>query len=216
MKAFDRGTDFPIPDAGPCAMRLTQIIDMGTSLNPINGKDRHQIFMGFECPSRTYQREEPGNPGVKITVPHVVGVFFTLSLSPKANLRKFLESWLGRPMSAETAKNGFDMKLLLDKTAFGSIMHTPKDDGSVRVGISTIMPLPREMTCPERSTSLIYFSLDPSEFSASAIDSLPKFFQEKIRASNEWAGLTGQPVHAAAGMAPASAGNDGFDDDIPF
>jgi hypothetical protein len=45
---------------------------------------------------------------------------------------------------------------------------------------------------------------------------LGKYFQEKIRASQEWAQLTGQPTHAAAGMAPAGAGKDDFDDDIPF
>jgi hypothetical protein len=219
MKAKDVSKPFPLPAAGPCPARLTQIIDMGTSTNPINGKDRHQIFMGFECPTRTYEKEEKDNPGVKITVPHIVGTFFTLSLSPKANLRQFLESWLGRTMSPETAKNGFDMKLLHDKVAYISIMHDQKDNGDVKPKISTIMPCPPEIICPPRVTSLVYFSLDPEEFSAGALSSLTNFFQEKIRASHEWAELTGQPTHATAGMAPAGAatgGNDGFDDDIPF
>lgn len=216
MKAKDVSKPFPLPAAGPCVARLTQIIDMGTSTNPINGKDRHQIFLGFECPTRTYEREEKDNPGVKITVPHVLGAFFTLSLSPKANLRKFLESWLGRTMSPETAKNGFDMKLLLDKVAYISVMHEQRDNGDVKAAISTIMPCPPEIVCPARATALVYFSLDPEEFDAKAISSLNNYFQEKIRASQEWAGLTGQPVHAAAGMAPAGGSNEGFDSDIPF
>jgi hypothetical protein len=215
MKAKDVSKPFPLPPAGPCPARLTQIIDLGTSTNPMNGKDRHQIFLGFECPTRTFQREEKDNPGVKITVPHIVGAFFTLSLSPKANLRKFLESWLGRTMSPETAKNGFDMKLLHDKVAYISIMHDQKDNGDVKAAISTIMPMPPEIVCPERLTALTYFSMDPSEFNADAINGLGKYFQEKIRASQEWAELTGQPSFAAAGMAPAGASQD-FDDEIPF
>jgi hypothetical protein len=218
MKAYDKGTDFPIPAAGPCPARCVQIIDLGTHVNPINGKDRRQIFMGYELPTRTFKYEDKNSPGTEIIKPHVLGQFFTLSLSPKASLRKHLEAWLGRPMSAETAKNGFDMELLLDKTAYLSVMHELKDDGSTKAGISTIMPLPPEITCPPRATSLAYFSLDPTEFDAKAVNGLGKFFKEKIMASQEWAGLTGQPGHVGAGMAPASAaaGNEGFDDDIPF
>lgn len=216
MKAYDKGTDFPIPAAGPCPARCVQIIDLGTHLNPINGKDRRQVFLGYECPTRTFEYEDKNNPGTKIIKPHVLGQFFTLSLSPKAHLRKHLEDWLGRKMSPETAKTGFDMRPLMDRTAFISIFHELKDDGSTRAGISTIMPLPSDMTCPPRATSLVYFSLDPSEFNADAINGLSKYFQEKIRSSQEWAGLTGQPVHAAAGIAPAGAGQDAFDDDIPF
>lgn len=216
MKAYDKGTDFPIPAAGPCPARCTQIIDLGTHVNPINGKDRRQIFMGYELPTRTFEYEDKSNPGTKIIKPHILGQFFTLSLSPKAHLRKHIEDWLGRKMAPETAKTGFDMKLLLDKVAYLSVFHDLKDDGSTKAGISTIMPLPTEIVCPARATSLIYFSLDPSEFNADSVNSLGKYFKEKILASQEWAGLTGQPVHAAAGMAPAAAGNEGFDDDIPF
>jgi hypothetical protein len=214
MKAYDKGTDFPIPAAGAGPMRCVQIIDLGTTLNRY-GKDSRQLYMGFELPGRNYSMPDKENPGQNITRVHVIGSFFTLALSPKANLRKFLEAWLGRPMSADTAKKGFDMKLLMDKVAYGHIMHETKDDGSVKAQISTVMPMPSEIICPARSTSLIYFSLDPDDFNADSFNGLSKYFQERVRQSHEYAELTGQPTHAAAGMAPAGAG--GFvDDDIPF
>lgn len=220
MKAKDNSPAFPLPAAGSAPMRCVQIIDMGTTMTTYKGvdKERHQICMGFELPTRTYSFPDKAT-GEQITKPHVIKSFFTLALSPKANLRKFLEAWLGRAMSPETAKNGFDMKLLLDKVAYGHIMHEDKTDGSTKAAISTIMPMPAEIVCPARATSLVYFSLDPDEFSASAIDGLSDWFKEKIRESYEWAQLTGQPVGATAGMAPAGAssgGNNGFDDDIPF
>jgi hypothetical protein len=219
MKARDNSTSFPLPAAGSAPMRCVQIIDMGTTMTTYKGvdKERHQICMGFELPTRTYAFQDKAT-GEQITKPHVIKSFFTLALSPKANLRKFLEAWLGRPMSPETAKNGFDMRLLLDKVAYGHIMHEQKDSGDVKAGISTIMPMPAEIVCPPRATSLVYFSLDPDEFNASEIDGLSDWFKERIRQSYEWAQLTGAPVAATAGMAPAGAasGNDGFDDDIPF
>jgi hypothetical protein len=214
MKAYDKGTDFPIPAPGAVPMRCVQIIDLGTTQNRY-GKDSRQIYMGFELPTRPYSYADKENPGMQITKPHVIGSFFTLALSPKANLRKFLEAWLGRPMSADTAKKGFDMRLLMDKVAYGHIMHEQKDDGSVKAQISTIMPMPAEIICPERATPLIYFSLDHEEFSADALNGLSKYFQERVRQSKEWPELTGQPTHAAAGMAPAGASQD-FDDEIPF
>lgn len=217
MKAKDNSTSFPLPAPGAVPMRCVQIIDMGTTMTTYKGvdKERHQICMGFELPTRTYTYQDK-NTGEQITRPHIIKSFFTLALSPKANLRKFLEAWLGRQMLPETAKNGFDMKLLLDKVAYGHIMHDEKSDGSVRAAISTIMPMPAEIVCPARATSLVYFSLDPDEFDAKAIGGLSDWFQEKIRQSYEWAQLTGAPVEATAGMAPAGAASDGFDDDIPF
>ncbi len=223
MKAYDKGTDFPIPAAGPCPARCVQIIDLGTAINRISGKDKHEVFFGFETPTRTFEREEKGNPGVKITVPHIVGVFFGLSMSPKANLRKFVENWLGRGMSPETAKKGFDIKALSDHCGYIAIAHELKDDGSTKVKISTIMPLPKEIQMPARVSSLVYFSLDPDEFDMKVFNSLGKYFQERIQLSNEWGDLHGQPRHSAPGEAPASytasvsAGDAGFkDDDIPF
>lgn len=64
---------------------------------------------------------------------------FTLSLSEKANLRKFLKGWLGRDLTQEELKNGFDVEGMLHKPAFLVVVHEHKD-GQTYSNIASCTP----------------------------------------------------------------------------
>jgi len=80
--------------------------------------------------------------------PFLVTQIYTLSLHEKANLRKDLESWRGRPFSEEELK-GFDLERLIGVPALVNVIHVKsKNDGKVRARLSSIMGLPKGMTAP--------------------------------------------------------------------
>jgi hypothetical protein len=216
MKAYDRSVDFPLVPSGSQPVRCVQIIDMGTSLNEYNGKDQHKIFLGMEAPNTN--RRWTDKEGVDHEEPFIVGQFFTLSLNSKAKLRQFIEGWFGKQIPEETIKAGFDMKVLLDRTAYVHVIHKAKTNGNgMKAEIASVMPLPPEIICPARRSHSTYFSLDKDEFSLAVFQGLPQYFRTMIEKSVEWAELNGlAPATAAAVTGSAPVAEKDFDDDIPF
>jgi hypothetical protein len=222
MKAFENSKDFPPIDAGGYVARCVRLIDMGTQDDTMYGGTKRQIFMGFETPTKEREWEDK-TQGRIMREPFIVGGFFSLSMGTKANLRKFIEAWFGKQIPQETIDSGFDMHVLLDKTAYINIFHKPKARGTgVKAEIQTIMPIPQGLSCPPRVTSLMYFSLDNEEFTLERFNNLPKYFQGEVQKSAEWRMLNGggsqdgdmqAPVGAPSTMADVGKG---FDDDIPF
>lgn len=223
MKAYENSKDFPQIPAGVYLARLVRLIDMGTQPDTMYGGTKRQVFLGFETPSCMREWEDK-TQGMMMREPFIVGAFFSLSMGTKANLRKFIENWFGKEIPQETIDKGFDMKVLMDQVAQISVIHKAKSRGTgTRADISTIMPVPKEIKdkFPPRVTSLIYFSLDNDEFSMGVYNGLPKYFQEEVKKSEEWAVLTGarppetQLAGGVQGTTLADVGK-GFDDDIPF
>lgn len=68
------------------------------------------------------------------------------SLHAKAGLRKFLESWRGRPFTAEELA-GFDLKAVVGLTCLVGIVHEAKGD-KVYANLSSVMKLPKGMPAP--------------------------------------------------------------------
>lgn len=75
--------------------------------------------------------------------PYIVQRRFTLSLHVKAELRKYLESWRGKPFTDAEAED-FDLEKLIGVPAFGQVMHVAKPRGTF-AEVVTIMPLPKGM-----------------------------------------------------------------------
>jgi hypothetical protein len=221
MKAFENSKDFPQIPAGVYLARLVRLIDMGTQPDTMYGGTKRQVFLGFETPS-CHREWEDKTQGQIMREPFIVGAFFTLSMGTKSNLRKFIENWFGKEIPQEAIDKGFDMKVLMDQVAQISVIHKAKARGTgTRADISTIMPVPKEIkeNFHSRVTSLIYFSLDNDEFSMGVYNGLPKYFQEEVKKSEEWAVLNGSrpsgDTQLAGGVSPSDVGK-GFDDDIPF
>ena len=121
-------TFVPAPE-GQFPAVCADVVDLGMVTTEWNGSKRtaHKIRIVFLISEQT----DDGRP-------FTVSQLFTLSLSEKANLRKFLESWRGRAFTAAELTDGFDIEKLLGADALVQIVHAQKGD-KVYANIATIM-----------------------------------------------------------------------------
>jgi len=71
---------------------------------------------------------------------------FTASMDPKANLRKFLEAWRGRPYTnAEAREQGISLDALVGMGALLTIAHKESQSGNTYAFITSIQQLPARM-----------------------------------------------------------------------
>lgn len=196
-------SDFEIAPAGNHVAICNAIVDLG--LQPGRGQypdPKHEVFIRFELPTETIKYTKDGQ---EITGPMSIGRSFTASMSEKANLRKFVESWFGKRFPNDQAASDFDLSVVLGRKCLINITHTEKN-GKVYANINAATPIPKGMPTeyPQHNPS-VYFSLeDPKQ---SAFDALPKWLKEKI----ENRITEPEPVREAE-----PAGAPDFDDDIPF
>lgn len=127
--AKEEKTYEPIPTGmqqAVCAM----VCDIGTHEGTYEGRPnvRHQVVVIWEL-------EEKGLEGK----PFLASKFYTLSLGEKANLRKDLESWRGRPFTADEL-HGFDLENLIGANCFLNVV---ENEGKTK--IAAITPLPKNM-----------------------------------------------------------------------
>jgi len=73
----------------------------------------------------------------------VVTNTYTASLNEKANLRRDLESWRGRPFTAEELQ-GFDLEKVVGKPCMLNLVAKTTAKGKTWTGIAAIMPLPKD------------------------------------------------------------------------
>lgn len=194
------GKEFEQASAGNHVARCVGMIDLGTQQSDYQGKTTHarKIVLRFELPNELIADGEYAGR------PFIVGKFYTASLSEKANLRKDLESWRGRPFTPEELA-GFDSKNILDKPCMVNVVHTEKG----KAKIASIAPIPKGMQTPPRINDLLYFSLERDEFDGKIYEGLSDFYKGEILKSPEWAELQGKPTKSAKHF-------DDFKDDIPF
>ena len=168
------GGDFEQCPAGSFAARCYQIIDLG-----------HQTF--------EWKGEAKVAPKVRITWelnemmsdgrPFSISREYTASIGDKANLRKDLEAWRGRPFSAEELRN-FSLENVLGAPCLLGIVHKPsKDNSKVYANVGSIMALPKGMPSPELVNPAVKF--DIGTFDQKAFDGLSSYVQKKILMSKE-------------------------------
>jgi hypothetical protein len=168
------GGDFEQCPAGSFAARCYQIIDLG-----------HQTF--------EWKGEAKVAPKVRITWelnemmqdgrPFSISKEYTASIGDKANLRKDLEAWRGRPFSAEELRN-FSLENVLGAPCLLGVVHKPSKDGSkVYANVGSVMALPKGMAAPELVNPAVKF--DIGTFDQKVFDSLSSYVQKKILMSKE-------------------------------
>lgn len=193
------GGDFKKLPQGTHIAVCNMVVDLGIQDGFYGPK--HQVYLRFETPHERVQYEKDGK---EIDAPMSIGCTYTLSLSEKANLRKDLENWRGRPFTKEELA-GFDIAKIVGQPCQVTVMHNEKN-GKTYANITGITALPKGMDKPKPETDLIVY--DPDEHQDS-FDTLPEWLQEKIKA---------QVVDGEDPM-PAEAqrnGDDLDDSDIPF
>jgi len=174
--------------------RAFRVLDLGTQPgSDLYPNPKKKIVIFWELSDETV--EVDGEPK-----PQIVSEWFTASLHEKSKLRPFLESWRGKPFTAEEAK-GFDVAKLLGAPCLLNIIHN--DDGRAR--IAGVMRLPKGMTAAEPFNPPVQYSIEDGE--SEVFKSLSERMQDIIRQAEEWRGSA----------APESAQGDPVSsDDIPF
>lgn len=135
--------------------------------------------------------------------PMILASFYTLSLSKRANLRKDLEGWRGRPFT-EQELEGFDLPVVLGQGCTLDVRHD--DNGKARIrGITGKM---KGMHMPPMRNTPVLFNLDEHGEDSPEFYALPEWLQKII-------GKRVEPGSASRQQAVAVVEPE-FDDDIPF
>ncbi|HPA53434.1 MAG TPA: hypothetical protein PLP50_17720 [Thermoanaerobaculia bacterium] len=137
-KSADNGTFVNAPQGSHQAV-CCDVIDVGLVdvVQPDKSvKKVHKIDIVWQLP---IVNEESGKR-------FTVRKRFTLSLSEKANLRKDLEAWRGKPFPKEIVETGFDVENLLGVNALLNVQHEASREGRVYANVKAIMALPQDMT----------------------------------------------------------------------
>jgi hypothetical protein len=180
--------------------------DLGLQPGSPNFPDpKHQVYIRFELPGEqiTYTKD-----GAEIKGPMSIGRSFTASMNQKANLRKFVESWFGKPFADDDVAADFDFKLLLGRRCLLNVVHNLKGERTY-ANIQTATPLPKGMVSEEKQHNpSLFYSLDEPDGKTFA--ALPEWLQKRINGRIEYTEALPPPV-------PANP-NHGLDpdDDIPF
>lgn len=108
------------------------VVDLGMKETQWGAKQKVRIV---------WQVEELNDGGNRQTVIKE----YTMSLNPKATLRKDLETWRGKKFS-EPELQGFDLEKLLEVNAQVQVVHNLADDGRIFSNVQAIVPVGRGMT----------------------------------------------------------------------
>ncbi len=132
----------PLPESGTTQAVCCAVWDLGLQKTTFNGesKTQHKIIIAWEIIEKINAPESEYNGK-----PYMLNRKYTLSLGEKANLRKDLESWRGKPFTADEIKNGFDLDKLYGVNCYIGIKHEPdrNDPSKVYANVTAILPLPK-------------------------------------------------------------------------
>ncbi len=127
--------DFEPCPAGPQRLVAVDVVDKGmvTSIWSGKPKTQHKIQIRWQSEKLT----KDGKPALLIQQ-------FTLSMFVKANLRKTLESWRGKPFESDEAAEAFDIEKVIGANGYGNVIHVKKGTETY-ANLASIMPLPDGM-----------------------------------------------------------------------
>jgi hypothetical protein len=196
------GEDFKKVPAGNHVAVCNLVADVG--LQPSGYGPKHKVYLRFEIPA---ERTEYEKDGQRMEGPMTIGSFFTASLSKKATLTGFLESWRGRGFTKEEL-DGFDLFTVLGASCMLNVIHQASESDATKIyaNIKSVGALPKGMAKPKAENPLLKYSPDDTE----DFRRLPEWLQKKITDQ-----VSETPEDE--GPAPKQADDPGFDDDsVPF
>jgi len=233
--------DFDPAPIGMHVSRCIRIIDLGTAVDNMYGKPKHDVFFMWEIPGqlKTYTKKgENGQADQEITEPFTVSKYYNATLTDGSHLRTDLESWRSKPFT-EQELQGFELRNVIAAPCMINVIHKPRKNkpGQVNAVVTTVTPMPKidGMVCPPQAHPSVFFSLDPEEFDPQIYESLSQGLKARVMQSDEYKYLLSlgkipntpaqgqapqtdysQPQQGAVGMNENQPPvDDGFDD-IPF
>jgi hypothetical protein len=124
------GEGFEPAPAGPHAVVCCDVADLGMQETQWGPKDMVRVY---------WMLGEVMEDGRQ----YLVAQNYTASLNEKANLRRDLESWRGKPFEEEELR-GFDLEKLIGIPAYLNVVHNvSQKNGRTYANVASIMPLPK-------------------------------------------------------------------------
>lgn len=164
VSAGSSKTYTPAP-AGSHSGVCVDIVDLGLEKNKFDATKpdvrKGRIILEID-------EDNPDKPGERFTVAGK----WTLSLHPKASLRKLLASWRGRDFTEEEAK-AFDIEKLVGAPCLVNVVHNIGEDGQVYANIASISPLPKGMKAIKPSSTYVRVLDRPKKEDTSVNPSAP-------------------------------------------
>lgn len=170
------GGDFtPVPQGTHIAI-CDQVVDLGKQVikSAQYGESiKHQVYIRWQIPEERYEYTYEGE---KREGPSTIGKTYTVSLGEKANLRKDLQAWRGKPFTPDELR-GFDIAKLLGVPATITVTHTEKD-GRTFANIASVGGIPKGMPKPAmEGEGILYDGENLHNF-----EKLTKKMQERVGA----------------------------------
>ena len=193
--AENGATDFAPAPAGTFTARCTSLIDMGSQTSTYEGetKTAKKVMVSFELTDPEARRNDGS--------PFLVSKRFTGSLHPKAGLRKFLESWRGRPFTPEELR-GFDLKNVLGLDCLVGVVHETKADRTY-ANLGSVMRMPKGMAAGAGEITPVAFDLSAPDWQVFA--GLSSRLQDQIAESPEYKAIANKPQRVSVGAPPATS-----------
>lgn len=193
----------PIP-AGNYFARCYMMIHIGTVTGSYGPKN--MIRIGWEFPDDLKVFDAAKGPQ-----PMAISQEYALSMSPKSNLCKMLESWRGQGFTPEQRKK-FDVTALLGKVCMINVIHKPAEADPTRIyaNIGSISAVPKGSKVKAQVNPMINLSYD--NWNQEVFDNLPEYFKSKMVLTPEYAEMKKPGSSAGHDMTM----NSGPDDDLPF
>lgn len=132
----------PIHPAGTFAAKCVDYIDLGECVIEYPGSEP---YVGEKCRYNWYTGQI--NPDTQ--KPFEIGVEYTVSMSEKANLRKMLESWRGKPYTAEQIEAGVPLHKVVGQWCQLTVAHVPTKQGRTFAKVMTVTTLHPDIRRPE-------------------------------------------------------------------
>jgi hypothetical protein len=206
----------PVP-AGSHHAICYGVVAVGTQPSLIaDYKPQKKVMLLWELPL------ERGDFGEKKDVPRGISKRYTLSMNPKASLRKDLESWRGKPFSdADAAK--FDIGALIGANLMINVVHTEKG-GATYANVAALMPLPKGMNKMTNENPSLYFNLEEAindAFVAGLKDiefpaTMSPWLVEDCKKSGEYISFLGKVNSKPIAPAPAPKQASLATEEVPF
>lgn len=202
-------SNYTPPPAGMHVARCYRLIDLGTQPKSYQGKptgEARKIMASWELLGD--ERMDDGKP-------FTISKSWFLSMHEKASLRKDLESWRGKPFTAEE-EHSFDVSKLLGAYCLLNVVQEAGADGNTYTQIKAITPLIKGMPKPDPVNDNFIFDADEPDMAA--FEKFSDKMKETISSSREWKARRAgtRPATTATGTTNSGSGFDDMDDDIPF
>ncbi len=187
LKAPKQESTYDVVPAGNHVARVYRVIHIGTIPETFMGEEKimNKVMISFELLNeKKVFKEEKGSE------PYVISAEYTLSMNEKANLRKFIEGFLGIALHNDEA-DAFDVMSLIGEACLLNVVHKVSKTGNTYAIAKGASPIPRGMSVPAPYNPVVKLDYGDS-WNLDLFESLPAFLKDKMSKSVEFSKIAGK------------------------